>query len=92
MYGKDVSDHETTIDEALLQEYVQMLTEKGYQVVSKLGFGKPGKSIAKIVNESNFDILIMGTHGHHTFKDLVFGTTVDQVRHEIKIPLFIIKN
>ncbi len=92
MYGKDVSDHETTIDEALLLEYVQMLTEKGYQVVSKLGFGKPGKSIAKIVNEGDFDILIMGTHGHHTFKDLIFGTTVDQVRHEIKIPLFIIKN
>ena len=92
MYGKDVSDHETTIDEALLLEYVRMFNDKGYQVVSKLGFGKPGKSIAKIVNEGKFDILIMGTHGHHTFKDLLFGTTVDQVRHEIKIPLFIIKN
>jgi manganese transport protein len=92
MYGKDVSDHETTIDEALLLEYVNMFNDKGYQVVSKLGFGKPGKSIAKIVNEGNFDILIMGTHGHHTFKDLLFGTTVDQVRHEIIIPLFIIKN
>lgn len=92
MYGKDVSDHETTIDEELLLEYVRMLNDKGYQVVSKLGFGKPGKSIAKTVNEGHFDILIMGTHGHHTFKDLLFGTTVDQVRHEIKIPLFIIKN
>ncbi|MBL0014779.1 MAG: Nramp family divalent metal transporter [Flavobacterium sp.] len=92
MYGKDVSDHETTIDEELLLEYVRMLNDKGYQVVSKLGFGKPGKSIAKTVNDGHFDILIMGTHGHHTFKDLLFGTTVDQVRHEIKIPLFIIKN
>ena len=92
MYGKDVSDHETTIDEELLLEYVRMLNDKGYQVASKLGFGKPGKSIAKTVNEGRFDILIMGTHGHHTFQDLLFGTTVDQVRHEIKIPLFIIKN
>lgn len=92
MYGKEISDHETTIDEALLKEYVEMLSEKGYHVRSRLGFGKPGKSIAKTVNEGQFDLLIMGTHGHHTFKDLLFGTTVDQVRHGIKIPLYIIKN
>jgi manganese transport protein len=92
MYGSTIIDHETTIDEKLLYEYYQMLTDKGYQVTTKLGFGKPSKIISKTINDGKFDILIMGTHGHHTFKDLLFGTTVDQVRHEIKIPLFIIKN
>ena len=92
MYGSTIIDHETTIDEKLLLEYYQMLTDKGYQVTTKLGFGKPGKIISKTVNDGDYDILIMGTHGHHTFKDLLFGTTVDQVRHEIIIPLFIIKN
>lgn len=92
MYGTETSDHETTIDGKLLQEYESMLKEKGYQVGSRLEFGKPGKSIAKAVNRDHYDVLIMGTHGHHTFKDLIFGTTVDQVRHQIRIPLFIIKN
>jgi manganese transport protein len=92
LYGNTIVDHETTIDEKLLHEYYQMLSDKGYQVDTKLGFGKPGKVISKIINESDFDLLIMGTHGHHTFKDLLFGTTVDKVRHEIKIPLFLIKN
>ena len=69
-----------------------MLSDKGYQVDTKLGFGKPGKVISNYINNGNFDILIMGTHGHHTFKDLLLGTTVDKVRHEIKIPLFIIKH
>jgi manganese transport protein len=32
----------------------------------------------------------MGVHGHKGFKDLVFGTTVDSVRHKTKIPLLII--
>jgi len=92
IYGASVSDHETSIDEKLLLEYHQLLTEKGYQMDTKLGFGKPGKVIPAIINEGQYDLLIMGTHGHSGFKDLIFGTTVDQVRHGIKIPLYIIKN
>ena len=57
----------------------------------ELGFGKPTTAIPKIINESNFDILVMGTHGHTGFKDMIFGTTVDKLRHKISIPLFIVK-
>ncbi len=92
MYGEDIKDHETTIDEKLLKQYQEMLTEKGFKVNLKLGFGKPNKAIPTIVNEGNFDILVMGTHGHTGFKDIIFGTTVDKLRHKISIPLFIVKN
>lgn len=92
MYGDNIEDHETTIDEKLLKEYEVMLTEKGFKVDSKLGFGKPNATIAKIVNEGDFDILVMGTHGHTGFKDILFGTTVDKLRHKISIPLLIVKN
>lgn len=91
MYGENIEDHETTIDEKLLEEYREMLTENGYNVEVKLGFGTPDKVIPKIVNEGNFDILVMGTHGHTGFKDLIFGTTVNKLRHKISIPLFIVK-
>ena len=32
----------------------------------------------------------MGAHGHKGFKDLLLGTTVDAVRHKIKIPVLIV--
>jgi len=92
MYGGNIDDHETKIDEKLLLEYQTILTNKGFKVNIKLGFGKPNKAIPKIVNEGNFDILVMGTHGHTGLKDLLFGTTVDKLRHKISIPLFIVKN
>ncbi|MBS7787596.1 Nramp family divalent metal transporter [Flavobacterium sp. CYK-55] len=92
MYGNDIIDHETTVDEKLLHEYYQMLTDKGFSVHTKLGFGKPGRAISTIVNQGAFDLLIMGTHGHHTFKDLLLGTTVDKVRHEVSVPLYIVKH
>jgi len=91
MYGDDIKDHETTIDEKLLEEYKMMLSEQGFKVETKLGFGTPDKVIPKIVNAGGFDILVMGTHGHTGFKDLIFGTTVDKLRHKISIPLFIVK-
>jgi len=91
VYGSKIIDHETTIDEKLLHDYFEMFNDRGFSVDTKLGFGKPGKVIPKIVNEGQFDLLIMGTHGHHGFKDLIFGTTVDNVRHSISIPLFIVK-
>jgi manganese transport protein len=92
IYGNKISDHETTIDEKLLLDYYKMIEEKGYKVDTKLGFGKPGKVIPKIINEGDYDLLIMGTHGHTGFKDLLFGTTVDNVRHQISIPLFLVKH
>ena len=92
MYGGNIEDHETTIDKKLLLKYQETLKKKGYKVAIKLGFGKPNKALPQIINEGDFDILVMGTHGHTGFKDLLFGTTVDKLRHKISIPLFIVKN
>jgi manganese transport protein len=92
VYGDSIEDHETLIDAKLLKEYREMLSEKGFKVKTKLGFGKPNKVIPEIINQGKFDVLVMGTHGHTGFKDLIFGTTVDKLRHKISIPLFIVKN
>ncbi|MGQ7945943.1 Nramp family divalent metal transporter [Flavobacterium sp. WC2509] len=91
MYGQNVDDHETTIDEKLLLEYKEMLSQKGFKMETELGFGEPNKIIPEIINSGNFDILVMGTHGHTGLKDLIFGTTVDKLRHKISIPLLIVK-
>ena len=92
LYGEKIDDHETTIDEQLLKEYQDMFAAKGLNVQTKLGFGKPTTIIATIVNNGQFDVLVMGTHGHTGFKDILFGTTVDKLRHKTAIPLFIVKN
>lgn len=92
VYGNEIEDFETSSDANYLNDYKNALEDKGYKVEIKLDFGSPKKSIANVVNAGNFDILILGAHGHHWFKDLLFGTTVDAVRHSISIPLLIVKN
>ncbi len=90
LYGEEVDDFETESDEAFLNEYRKKLEAKGFAVSIELGFGSPKKQIPKIVNSGEFDLLVLGGHGHSGFKDLLFGTTVDAVRHKISCPVFII--
>lgn len=91
VYGENIDDHETLVDERLLKDYQEMLSAKGFKIAIQLGFGKPAKVIPTIINGVRFDVLVMGTHGHTGFKDLIFGTTVDKLRHKISIPLLIVK-
>jgi manganese transport protein len=88
--GKNTMDYETQIDHDSLVKYQNTLKDLGYKVSIKIGFGNPASEIIKIISNQDVDLLVMGVHGHKGFKDLIFGTTVDAVRHRIKIPLLII--
>ena len=91
MYGSEMNDLESLTDRAALQNYRTQIREKGYRVEIKIGFGKPANVIPVIVDEYDADLLVMGAHGHKFFKDLIFGTTLDTVRHRVKIPVLIVK-
>lgn len=93
LHGDQASDYETTSDKDYLTKYETALEQKGYKVTTQLNFGSPKKQIPLIVNNAgNFDILILGAHGHNWVKDIIFGTTVDAVRHKVSIPILIIKD
>ena len=89
VYGSDISDRESKEDEAGLSNYAKQIREQGYDVEIKIGYGNPKKVIPEIVKEFNADLLVMGAHGHKMIKDIIFGTTVDAVRHRVKIPVLI---
>lgn len=91
VYGSEIDDLESSIDHAALHSYKTQIRNKGYQVSIKIGYGKPGTRIPDMVNDFNADLLVMGAHGHQFFKDLIFGTTLDTVRHRVNIPVLIVK-
>lgn len=91
-YGSQIADHESGEDTQALNNYLLQLREQGYDVEMKIGFGIPRRIIPEIVTQYNADLLVMGAHGHNWFKDLIFGTTVDVVRHRVKIPVLIVRD
>jgi manganese transport protein len=50
LYGENVDDHETLVDEKLLKEY-QLIMNKGFHVAIQLGFGKPDKVIPNLLTK-----------------------------------------
>ena len=70
--------------------YEKNLEALGYTVNHKIGFGDAALEIAKIVETEAIDFLVMGAHGHKGIKDVIFGTTLDAVRHKIKIPILVV--
>lgn len=91
MMEREISDLETDKDLQNLKHYADSLIEKGYEVQFELGYGKPAKEIPKLVKKFAADILIMGEHGHRGLKDMIFGETINVVRHNIDIPLLAVK-
>ncbi len=91
MMGQEIDDLETISDKINLEKYKTELESKGFTIITKLGFGNPKKSIPEIVNNCNCDLLVMGAHGHRALKDILLGTTLDAVRHNVKVPVLIVK-
>jgi manganese transport protein len=92
LLGNEINDLETQHDQSLLNLYKSFIEKEGYETQAALGFGNPLKIIPRNVNDFKADILVMGAHGHKGIKDIVFGTTVDKVRHRVSIPVFIVKD
>ncbi|MDP1801644.1 MAG: Nramp family divalent metal transporter [Bacteroidota bacterium] len=90
VYGEDSFDFEREEDYQKLKKYQQELEAQHITTEIQLGFGIPKIAIPKLLIKNNCDIIIMGTHGHRTIKDILLGSTIESVRHEIKIPLVLV--
>jgi manganese transport protein len=89
--GTEALDHETQSDKENLDKYVTDLKEMGFHAHAVIGYGKASNAIAHIVETEKIDFIVMGAHGHKALKDIIFGTTVDAVRHKVNVPVLIVK-
>jgi manganese transport protein len=91
LLGTEAGDYETELDLDNLKKYKLQIEQWGYQCEIKMGYGRPRKEIARIAKESNADLLVMGAHGHKGISDLIFGSTIDAVRHNLTIPILVVR-
>ncbi len=90
VYGENAFDLEREEDYQKLKLYQEQLLKENVRTEIQLGFGDPKQAIPKLIVQNNCDTLVMGTHGHRTIKDIILGTTIENIRHEIKVPLVLV--
>jgi nucleotide-binding universal stress UspA family protein len=78
-------------DRAYLNDVENGLRKEGLIVEARHASGKPAQEILKTAREDGCDLIAMATHGHHLLLDLIYGETIDKVRHEAEIPLFVVR-
>jgi manganese transport protein len=92
IYGGDASTAEVEAGQAYLDRIARSLQDQGIAVETTIMHStSPGKEIVRFAREMQPDLLIMGAHGHGGLKDLIFGTTISPVRHNLNIPMLIVR-
>jgi len=91
VYSKDVYDEHTRDDEEYMQEIAEELRSSGVAVEIALVYGDPSKELSAFTRTHKVDMLVMGSHGHRLLGDLLWGETVDPVRHQVDIPILVVR-
>lgn len=91
LFGSLSSTAEIAEGQDYLAHVVESLREKDVNVEVLVRHGKsPAREIAAAVREVRPDLVVMAGHGHRGLKDLIFGTTINALRHRVKVPLLIV--
>jgi manganese transport protein len=92
IYGPAAADAEVELGEQYLERVAQSLRDQGVTVETSISHSpSPRKEIVRYAREIHPDLLIMGAHGHGGLKDLIFGNTINPVRHNLDVPMLIVR-
>jgi len=65
--------------------------QNGILFYEKILHGDSGSKIIKFAHDRNFDLIVIGSRGMSSVKELFLGSTSNYVLHKSKIPVLIIK-
>ncbi len=82
---------EMKADRAYLDRVAAEMAAASLKVSTELAMGDPATELIRLAEERKVDLIAMSTHGHRFFNDLLRGTTVNKVRHVVKIPVLLLR-
>jgi nucleotide-binding universal stress UspA family protein len=78
-------------DRAYLQRRTDELRAAGLEADCRLAMGDPATELIRIAEQEHVDLIAMSTHGHRFLADVIHGTTVDKVRHTVRVPVLLLR-
>lgn len=78
-------------DREYLERIATQLRSAGLQVSAHLALGDPPTEILKTAANEQCELIAMTSHGHRLIGDLIFGSTIHEVRHRSSIPILLVR-
>ena len=76
----------------VIKPAVAALKRAGLRVQVKSVVGSPGAEVGRIAAEDAADLIVMGSHGHTGFKNLLFGSVTQAVFASCDTPLLVLRS
>lgn len=77
--------------EKVLAPVSKFLLRHGIDAKSDWKVGPAGATIAKYASDGQFDLLVMGSHGHSAVVNLVMGSVATQVLAHCTVPVLLVR-
>jgi len=91
LFGQMSSTEEIEEGANYFQGIVDSLEASGVHAELTVEHGlTPRKAIVAAARSMQPDLIVMGAHGHRGIKDIIFGNTIDAVRHEVSAPVLVV--
>jgi manganese transport protein len=91
LFGSLASTAEVYSGLQYFEDIVHALEREGLKAELKVVPGRsPRAEIIRAARELQPDLVVMGAHGHTGIKDLIFGTTINGVRHAVNAPVLVV--
>ena len=90
--GKEIVDGFYTDEaEKVIAPVAKFLTEHQLVAKSEWKVGHVGETIASFADAGKFDLIVMGSHGHGSFGNLVMGSVATQVLSHSQVPVLLVR-
>ena len=91
LFGPLASTAEVYSGQQYLEDIVNSLKATGLEADLRIAHGRsPRSEIIRTARALQPDLVVMGAHGHTGLKDLIFGTTIDGVRHAVSAAVLVV--
>ena len=88
---KLAESEEMRADQKYLDDTAAGLRSEGLEVSVHLALGDPPREIVKVAAAECCDLIAMTTHGHRFLGDLIFGSTINEVRHKTSASVLLVR-
>jgi manganese transport protein len=88
MYTKILVAVENAATDRAVLDHIESLARL---CAARLAMGDPATKLVKVAADEDVDLIAMSTHGHRFLQDLLRGSTADRVRHEVTVPMLLVR-
>ena len=82
--------YQTTAEERF-EPIKRFAAQKAWELSAIWKVGRASEAIAEIANNEQFDLIVMGSHGHSALSGMLLGSVVTEVLAQSRKPVLIVR-